>query len=349
MHRLRTRAGDKMGLLIFSLAYVAVLNLTGFLMCGVDKSRAKKGRWRVSEGALLFTGLCGGCFGLWLGMRVFRHKTKHLRFRILVPLECALWAVAVIHLASALALDRQMQYLEVEYPSPKVSEALDGYTVAFITDTHALPADDRREVARRVNEYAPDILLLGGDFPSTAGAPERSMEMFSTINAPDGVYGVEGNHDNYSELFAAMEKYGMTPLPNSGEAVREGLFIAGVEDLWNRSPDIAKATDNAGDGDFVLLLAHNPDVAMQQDTSNVDLILSGHTHGGYVTFFGVFAPALEWSGDITGYGRRFMSGWAKSQDGADVYVSNGTGYLGAVPRVFARPQVIIMTLISETQ
>ncbi|HCC35478.1 MAG TPA: metallophosphoesterase, partial [Ruminococcaceae bacterium] len=160
----------------------------------------------------------------------------------------------------------------------------------------------------------------------------------------DGIYGVEGNHDNHVELFAVMEKYGMVPLSNNGVCVRDGLFVAGVEDLWNREPDVAKATRAADDGDFVLLLSHNPDVTMKQNTDNADLILSGHTHGGYVTLFGLFAPALVWSNDITEYGDDFMSGWAKSRDGTDIYISNGTGYFEATPRVFARPQVILLAL-----
>lgn len=333
-----------MNMLLFASAYVLVLNIAGFLVCGADKNRAKRGQWRVSEGALLWIGLWGGCFGLLLGMRLFRHKTKHLKFRIIAPLECVLWAAVLVHLASALTLDRQIQFLKVSYPSPKISEALDGYTIAFITDTHALSGKELRAAAERLNGYKPDILLLGGDFPSADGEPERSMEILSQIKTPGGIYGVEGNHDDYTALFSAMEKYGMTPLSNQGVFVREGLFIAGVEDLWNRSPDIPKATEPAGSDSFVLLLAHNPDVTMKQDTARVDLVLSGHTHGGYVTLFGRFAPELALSGSITGYGQRFMSGWAKSRDGADVFVSNGTGYVRAIPRVFARPQVLLLTL-----
>jgi len=333
-----------MNLLLFALAYILVLNLTGFLICGIDKSRAKKGRWRISEGALLLVGLCGGCFGLLLGMSVFRHKTKHIKFKILAPLECVLWVVIAIHIVSAFTLDRRIQYLEVSYPSSKVSEALSGYTIVFVTDTHALPAEELHEVVDRINGYVPNLVLLGGDFPSLGDAPARSMEILSGVQASDGIYGVEGNHDNWVELFAAMEKYGIIPLSNNGVFVREQFYLAGVEDLWNRSPDIARATQNAGKDDFILLLSHNPDVTMKQNTTNVDLVLSGHTHGGYVTLFGFLAPALAWSEDITEYGQRFMSGWAKSRDGTDVFVSNGTGYLTVMPRAFARPQVILITL-----
>jgi predicted MPP superfamily phosphohydrolase len=331
-------------LFYFALLYLLALNIIGFVLCGSDKSRARKSRLRIPERMLLLIGLLGGCFGLLLGMGVFRHKTGRLKFMIAVPLECVLWAVMAIHIISALTLDRQLQYLEISYPSAKISAELDGYTVAFVSDTHSLPAEELREIVRRINGYAPDLLLLGGDFPSFGGAAERSMEILSKAQTVDGIYGVEGNHDNFSGLFAAMRKYGVTPLANSGVAIRGQLYLAGVEDLWNRSPDIAAATKGAGEGDFVLLLSHNPDVTMQQGTENLDLVLSGHTHGGHVTLFGVLAPMLAWSKDITGYGQRFMSGWAKSRDGVDVLVSNGTGCVSMMPRIFARPQVIVLTL-----
>ena len=331
-------------IMICILIYIGLLNIYGFILCGADKQRAKNGKWRVSELRLLFIGFIGGCFGLLLGMHVFHHKTKHTKFLISVPLFCLLWSVILLHIISPLTLDKSIEYKRVTYSSQKIMPSLDGYTIAFITDTHALPADDLRNAANKLNGYHPDLLLLGGDFPSQTGAPERSMEILSSVQTTDGIYGVEGNHDDYRTLFAAMEKYGITPLSNSGVSIRKGLYICGVEDLWNRSPDITKAAAGAKQDDFVLLLAHNPDVTMIQDTRSVDLVLSGHTHGGQFTFLGLWAPALTLTHSISDYGQRFMSGWAKSKDGADVFVSNGTGTFSNVPRGFARPQVILLTL-----
>jgi predicted MPP superfamily phosphohydrolase len=85
---------------------------------------------------------------------------------------------------------------------------------------------------------------------------------------------------------------------------------------------------------------------MIQDTTSVDLILSGHTHGGHVTFLGIWAPELTLRKTITDYGQRFMSGWTESRDDTPVYVSNGTGHV-SVPRIFARPQVILLTLCAK--
>ena len=263
----------------------------------------------------------------------------------------AYWAIPILiitillaHVVSALTLDRHIQYKNVTFHSEKIPAEMDGYKIAFITDTHAMTRQDLQAVVQKLNEMQLNLLLLGGDFPSSQGAPARSMEELSQVIAADGIYGVEGNHDNYVDLFAAMAQYGIQPLSNSGLYIHEHFYLAGVEDLWNRNPDIAVAVENAREDDFVLLLAHNPDTTMLQDTTSVDLILSGHTHGGQVTFFGLWAPELTLRKSITDYGQRFMSGWAKSRDGTPVYVSRGTGYVTAVPRVFARPQVIVITL-----
>ncbi len=71
---------------VFVGAALVLLNLFAFILFGVDKSRAQRGAWRISERALLLSAACFGGTGALLGMRVFRHKTRHWKFRILVPL-----------------------------------------------------------------------------------------------------------------------------------------------------------------------------------------------------------------------------------------------------------------------
>ncbi|MDY3908522.1 MAG: DUF1294 domain-containing protein [Eubacterium sp.] len=66
--------------------YLAVINLAAFAVMGVDKSRAKRGVWRIPEKTLFLTALFGGSAGAWAGMYCFRHKTKHLRFVIGIPI-----------------------------------------------------------------------------------------------------------------------------------------------------------------------------------------------------------------------------------------------------------------------
>jgi len=269
---------------------------------------------------------------------------KSSKRKAFIVIVCFIIAVVLVHVVSSLTLDKRIEYKKISVHSEKLPAEMNGYKIAFVTDTHAMTRQDLKDVVQQLNQMQLNLLLLGGDFPSSEGAPARSMEELSQTVTTDGIYGVEGNHDNYLDLFAAMERYSVHPLSNDGVYIRENFYLAGVEDLWNRNPDISAATENAQADDFVLLLAHNPDITMIQDTSSVDLILSGHTHGGQVTFFGIWAPELTLRKTITNYGQRFMSGWAKSRDGVPVYVSNGTGYLSGVPRVFARPQVIVITL-----
>ena len=68
------------------LLILAAVNLFAFLLYGVDKAKAKKGAWRIPEATLLLAAALGGSLGALLGMELFRHKKKHLKFRVLVPL-----------------------------------------------------------------------------------------------------------------------------------------------------------------------------------------------------------------------------------------------------------------------
>lgn len=66
--------------------YLLLLNIFAFAMYGIDKMKARKGKWRITEASLLWTAFFGGSLGALLGMGVFRHKTMHWNFKILVPL-----------------------------------------------------------------------------------------------------------------------------------------------------------------------------------------------------------------------------------------------------------------------
>jgi uncharacterized membrane protein YsdA (DUF1294 family) len=81
------------------LLYLILINLLGFVLYGVDKVKSKrKGSCRIPERVLLWVARLGGGVGCWLGMMLFRHKTKHNRFMILVPLWTVLWAAALAFL-----------------------------------------------------------------------------------------------------------------------------------------------------------------------------------------------------------------------------------------------------------
>jgi uncharacterized membrane protein YsdA (DUF1294 family) len=78
------------------LLILALFNLFAFLIMGFDKRRAKRREWRVREATLFGMAACGGSLGIWLGMQVFRHKTQHLSFRIVIPLLLLLWVLGIV-------------------------------------------------------------------------------------------------------------------------------------------------------------------------------------------------------------------------------------------------------------
>ncbi len=77
---------------IILIGYFVIINLIGFAVMGIDKKRAIRGAWRISEASLFLTAFLGGALGCTLGMRHFRHKTKHWYFKYGMP---AIFAVQV--------------------------------------------------------------------------------------------------------------------------------------------------------------------------------------------------------------------------------------------------------------
>lgn len=76
--------------------YLAAINVITFIMFGADKARAAKGRWRISESALILAALLGGSTGALAGMRIFHHKTKHRKFTIGIPVILALQIILMV-------------------------------------------------------------------------------------------------------------------------------------------------------------------------------------------------------------------------------------------------------------
>lgn len=81
------------------LGYLIIINLIGFYSMWSDKQKAKKGAWRISEDNLIGIALLGGSIGSYLGMKKFRHKTKHPKFYIGIPVILIVQIVVIVVLA----------------------------------------------------------------------------------------------------------------------------------------------------------------------------------------------------------------------------------------------------------
>jgi predicted MPP superfamily phosphohydrolase len=253
-----------------------------------------------------------------------------------------LFGVVVPHLIHAVTLDLQIEFVETELASPSVTTELDGYRIAFVSDTHNMPANRLLEIRNAIDSWGPNLLLLGGDYSNRGRDFGEVFRILGTTIAPDGILAVEGNHDAGRRYIPAMAEAGIRPLLNEGIHVRDGIFVGGVSDLRFSTQDVSSAIQGANRDDLVILLAHNPITVERHSTSGIDLVLSGHTHGGQMTLFGLWAPALHLPSPTGTIPQWLRAGWGITADGASIYVSRGAGT--HLPRMWARPEVTFITL-----
>ena len=220
--------------------------------------------------------------------------------------------------------------------------ALDGLRIGMITDVHhsaVVSADDVTRAVMLVKEAAPDIIVLGGDYISffdrTYIAPVAEL-LTPLAGAPQGSFAVLGNHDDEREMPAALAARGFTVLKDQRTALAikgERLDIAGIR-FWTRSPG-ELASVLKGTGGTTVLLAHDPRRLVEAASLDVQLVLSGHTHGGQVVLPGVGAIA----------GRKFpvLAGSA-TRENTSIFVSRGVGTVYVPVRLNCPPDVAILTL-----
>ena len=237
----------------------------------------------------------------------------------------------------------ETKYIVVE--SNQIPAEFDGKKIVFLSDIHYGPFFDQLRIDNlvdQVNALNPDLILLGGDYVD--GGSEYVNPVFkslSRLKAPLGVYAVLGNSDPQYLTLKTIKSSGITYIGNKGIwIVQNGskIRLGGVGDFNNGNQIQRATTGTVNPKDFVILLSHNPDYFPEVDKKKVDVVLSGHTHGGQVTFFGIWAPVIR-----SIYGQRYRTGIIK-EDNSTLIVSNGIGTSVLPLRFFARPQIIVLKL-----
>jgi predicted MPP superfamily phosphohydrolase len=298
----------------------------------------------------------------WLGLwPFFAWWTACLAFALLAPVAWAAARVATIPTDPMLAASgvlslaagvyatlRHPRFNRVELAIPGLPRALDGYRIAHLSDVHCGPHTPPERVRRwvdRINHLEVDLVAVTGDL-ITSGSQyvEKVAEALSGLRGRDGVFACMGNHDYFTdgERFAELlASSGLDVLRNRGvDIARDGavLHVAGVDDTWTGRDDVERAVRGRPDGAPVLLLAHDPNLFPQAAALDVDLTLSGHTHGGQlaIPFFG---RRLTLARIIT----RFTAG-AYRHGRSWLYVSRGAGTTGPPVRLGAPAEIAVITL-----
>ncbi len=226
--------------------------------------------------------------------------------------------------------------------------SFDGFKIAHLSDLHIgalTPLWWGMRWVHAANAEAPDIVAVTGDLV-TSGVVfhEDIATLAAALRAKEGVFVSMGNHDYFGEgepLISLLRARGVTVLRNEGvnlEREQGKVYLAAIDDTWTRRADLERALASRPDGVPTVLLAHDPDRFPQAAARGVELVLSGHTHGGQVAvpFFARYVNASKLA-------HRYHLG--RYVEGKSVlYVHPGLGTTGPPIRLGVAPAVVIHTL-----
>ena len=262
----------------------------------------------------------------------------------------------------------QYQVKKIPLSYSNLPEAFKGLKIVHISDIHSGSLMNKKAVQKgveKIMEEQPDLILFTGDLVNnTADEMESYMDVFSKLNAPLGVYSTLGNHDygdyvqwatvekkkaNLEQLKQIHATMGWRLLMNEHIILERGedkIALLGIEN-WSakaRFPkygNMEKAHAGTDTYPFKILLSHDPshwDAEIRTKYSDIDLMLSGHTHGMQ---FGVELPGFKWSPVQYVYEQ-----WAGlyEKDAQKLYVNRGYGFIGYPGRVGILPEITVLEL-----
>jgi predicted MPP superfamily phosphohydrolase len=240
----------------------------------------------------------------------------------------------------------------------RLPTAFDGFRIIQISDIHLEEFTEEfflERVVRRINQMKPDLVLITGDFITngsfTYGRPlepaTRCGALLSALTCPHR-YGIFGNHDAGAHghiVRDQMEKNGVPLLVNQHLRIERGgqhIWLAGTDDALNGLPNLDQALPASPDAP-VILMAHEPDFAnvifAHPRAKNLDVVLSGHTHGGQVRLPGMapFRGVLPVGGKAYPEGHFTLGNF-------QLYVNRGLGTVGVPFRLNCPPELTEITL-----
>ena len=280
-----------------------------------------------------------------------KKRTKSLFFII---------AAGIILLTYSSLETRWVKITRVTIESHDIPPSFDGKRIVFVSDIHhgsALSRERVTKLVQRINGLHPDIIILGGDYISLK--EQYIVPVFTELGklkSKYGIFGVMGNHDyfvngNLTKKMMALN--GIKQCNNKSYWVKingDSIKIGGFDDPEGAVQVLDSTTHDVQRKDFCILISHRPECIIHLNTDLVDLTLSGHTHGGQVTFFGLWAPVLPtdsglWASlNFSGESQKYCYGLVQNKPNMQSYITSGIGTRSPHFRFFRRPEIAVLEL-----
>ncbi len=263
-------------------------------------------------------------------------------------IELFLIITVFLAILSGHLMSRVLQIKKFVIPIEKTE--FKGNRIVVFSDVHVsriMTTAHLQKAVNKINSLHPDYVFFVGDVlqrKNPSYSPQKTKKitwLLGRINAEKGKFAVWGNHDKnsdgtvnkFAEIFIGENGYKV--LTNEGVHLVPGVYLAGVDESRFGTSDIEKALENKKDGDYVILLAHEPDFADVSAENGVELQISGHSHGGqiYIPFTGSLF--------LTKGAKKYFRGTHKIND-TDLLITYGVGTHTMPFRFLATPDILLL-------
>lgn len=228
------------------------------------------------------------------------------------------------------------------------------FKVVHISDTqigYFYSAKRLKSLSKKINNLDPDIVVFTGDLIDYSNKNpdiEKITENLSKINAKIGKFAVFGNHDYMYDLpkyyKQIMKNSGFELLVNENKSIDLGdgnyINVVGLDEKLNGKPAVEEYDEKMNPDDFNLVLLHNPDVVEEFKNSKIDLMLSGHSHGGQVSI------PIKGALLTPPYGRKYTKGFYEV-NGNNLFVTSGLGSTKLPFRLLNIPEIVEFNIVFE--
>lgn len=249
---------------------------------------------------------------------------------------------------SAINEANSLKIEEIQINLKRLPKNLDGFKIVHLSDIHHSPFTDLQHIRNAVeisNDLEPDMFVLTGDYVSHE--PEYIAPMAEVLGGLESEFGTHaclGNHDHWTDAEAvtvSLREEGINVLVNEGmrfTAKESSFWLCGVDDHMAGKTDVPSALKGSFPDEMKLLLAHNPVIIRQAARQRVDLMLSGHTHGGQVKIREKEKKRLVRR-------RRLTSGLHQRRH-TQIYITRGIGTVVLPVRYQCPPEISLIELKS---